>query len=808
MIKIRIGLETLEFATHTELNQYLKDRGYHLRKDGKIVKRSGVGIIPQILNKWFSERLEYKNLMKEYINSGDTEKADYYDKRQHIQKILLNCFSPDTDVMSVDGIKNIRDLKVGDLVYSINPKTMEVEKRPVTRVYEYDYKGDMININTNHIDFSVTPNHRMLTSVAHHPRKGGFGEYDWELAGEITTGNIRRLPPKTSPFPGVYKEKFDLESWCVDNNIPVISREDRIRYYESGGPGSGRGSSHTKFQPSTYDMSDWLEFMGWYISEGSLYSNSPKLFESGNYRGKSHSITITQKNSRHIKNLTNLVERLRLENVTHGPSGFSFSSQPIFEFLERECGRGSANKKIPNWVFELSSDQLQHLYDSMMRGDGNSSGQRYTTKSKRLANDFVRLAHHLGNKNAYITEYPTESSGSSSCYRVQIGEHRGVVPTFKYKKHVTRESYNGKVHCVEVKDNHTLLAGRNGKFNWIGQSIYGTLGLPVFRFYDVDNALAVTATGQTIIKGSEKYVNHFYNKKLQTSGEDYCTYIDTDSLYFSCLPLYEEYDGEADEEEFCIELARNMEGKLNSFYDVFCKKMFNVSQDHRMYIKGENIVKTGLWITKKRYAMLVVYDLETNEKLDPGKMKVKGLDVVRSSFPPAFSAFSEDLLNAILYKKPRSEVDNMITTFKNNLDDIHYLDILRNTSIKDIEKYDNPAETSLVKYKKGSPAHVKAGIAHNRFLQAKGLETKYAPIRSGDKIRYGYVKNNPYGIDVFAIKGYEDAPEALEFLLDFLDRGELFDRELKKKIQAFYDALGWGVIPTEVNQNMSKFFEF
>ena len=31
-------------------------------------------------------------------------------------------------------------------------------------------------------------------------------------------------------------------------------------------------------------------------------------------------------------------------------------------------------------------------------------------------------------------------------------------------------------------------------------SLYGVLGLPAFRFYDVDNAEAVTTTGQTVIK--------------------------------------------------------------------------------------------------------------------------------------------------------------------------------------------------------------------------------------------------------------------------------------------------------------------
>ena len=59
-------------------------------------------------------------------------------------------------------------------------------------------------------------------------------------------------------------------------------------------------------------------------------------------------------------------------------------------------------------------------------------------------------------------------------------------------------------------------------------SLYGVLGLPAFRFYDVDNAEAVTLTGQTVIKSTAEMVNIKYNKELGKSGEDYNIYIDTD----------------------------------------------------------------------------------------------------------------------------------------------------------------------------------------------------------------------------------------------------------------------------------------
>lgn len=45
-------------------------------------------------------------------------------------------------------------------------------------------------------------------------------------------------------------------------------------------------------------------------------------------------------------------------------------------------------------------------------------------------------------------------------------------------------------------------------------SIYGVLGLSGWRFYDKDNASAVTLTGQTIIKTTDKVANRYFNNKL------------------------------------------------------------------------------------------------------------------------------------------------------------------------------------------------------------------------------------------------------------------------------------------------------
>lgn len=369
-------------------------------------------------------------------------------------------------------------------------------------------------------------------------------------------------------------------------------------------------------------------------------------------------------------------------------------------------------------------------------------------------------------------------------------------------------------------------------------SIYGVLGLPIFRFYDLDNALAVTATGQDVIKSTAKFLNNQYNKwgaqpksagwvnsyweilkgeakkhKESTpekpSESDHCVYIDTDSVYFSAVPVFEKFavtDASWEKQkETTIEIARFMEGQVNKFYDIMAKVLFNCDT-HRFVIKGESVMDTGLWVAKKRYAMAKKYDLETNRDMD--KMVPKGLDVVRSSFPPAFAKFMEEVLIAILKKKDKEHLDKMILDFHEAIKGMPYVSIARNTSVKKVSEYDDLSETNLTKFPLGAAAHSKAAVTYNRILRRLKVDPKYMPIMDGEKIKWVYLKKNPYGIDTVAFKGYEDPPQILELVEKYIDHNLLFEKELSNKLEDFYSALNWGRLPTQINQVAFQFFNF
>jgi DNA polymerase elongation subunit (family B) len=343
-------------------------------------------------------------------------------------------------------------------------------------------------------------------------------------------------------------------------------------------------------------------------------------------------------------------------------------------------------------------------------------------------------------------------------------------------------------------------------------SMYGVLGLPAFRFYDVDNAEAVTLTGQIVIKKTAEMANRKYWKELNTT-DDYNVYIDTDSIYMMAEPLvkhrypeYKDFDEKRMAQEVNI-IAEETQSFLNSFYNLLSERFFFIPKEkHRFEIKKEYISKAGFWVAKKRYAQWMI--LKNGIPCD--KLDVKGLDVVRSSFPKAFQKFMSTMLKDILMGKSNEYIDDTLLEFKKSLPELAVNLIAKGGAIKELSKYDNGSWTkgkAIAEFEKGTPAHVKAGIAYNRLLKFFNCPYKHEPIRDGDKVKWVYLKTNPLGLDTLAFKDYNDPKEIMDFVSQYIDRDKIFEAELENKLDDFYNALKWEKATVET-KTAKKFFAF
>ena len=69
----------------------------------------------------------------------------------------------------------------------------------------------------------------------------------------------------------------------------------------------------------------------------------------------------------------------------------------------------------------------------------------------------------------------------------------------------------------------------------------------------------------------------------------------------------------------------------------------------------------------------------------------------------------------------------------------------------------------------------KLSLAYNDLLshyKSNHLE----PIRNASKIKWVYLKNNPFQLDALAYKGYDDPKELMDFIKQYIDRDKLYNR--------------------------------
>ena len=405
----------------------------------------------------------------------------------------------------------------------------------------------------------------------------------------------------------------------------------------------------------------------------------------------------------------------------------------------------------------------------------------------------------------YLDEANVSISSNGIIYRT---DKQGLIPALLEKwfnERVEMRKLVKKFHDEGDKVKEQYFDRRQHIQKIVLNSLYGVLGLPVFRFYDLDNAEATTTTGQSLIKFSKKITNHFYNNELGTA-DDYVIYIDTDSIFASAVPLVQKRFPNQELTETMMtqrimEICAEVQDYLNKSYDYFGKKFCNVDK-HVFDIKQEVIAKSGLFITKKRYGLRIIND--AGRKVN--KIHVKGLDTIRSNFAVAMKDLLQNVLDDILADVPKEKIDERISVFKRNMTSLHY-DVMANPiGVKGIGKYQvKDAESVFSSYKKGTPVHVKASINYNSLIDYWYEGKKYGKITNGNKIKWVYLKENEFGFDTIAYKGYEDPPQVLDMIKNYIDHNKMYEQAMSKKVGMFYKALNWGGVE-DTTQSMSRFF--
>jgi DNA polymerase elongation subunit (family B) len=278
---------------------------------------------------------------------------------------------------------------------------------------------------------------------------------------------------------------------------------------------------------------------------------------------------------------------------------------------------------------------------------------------------------------------------------------------------------------------------------------------------------------------------------------NYVAYSDTDSIYIHAEPLlrylYPDFDqmSSEDKDDKLEEIALKYQDIITDSYNDLAKNCFNV-QEHRLEMKTECVIRSAYFRATRRYAQWITkQEGITKESLD-----VKGLEFKKANFPPVLGNFFKQALIDVLKGAKQSEIDARVKEFRQQiLDGSIPLTTLGNpTSVKTLNKYiDRKARAGEMfsVIAKGAPASVKSTIVYNDLLRFWKLSNDHSYIVQGDKVKWIYLKPNPYQIEAISFLDF-DLPEKIRlFIEEYADRKKVFESILLNKLEGFYNDLGW-----------------
>ena len=339
------------------------------------------------------------------------------------------CFSEDTEVLTEEGFKLFKDLKKKDKILTLNKEGYIEYNRP-KELIKQKYKGKLIEFKNSKIDIQVTPNHKMYV------RKRGEKKFRMILACEEMNWGRAEMQ-KSAKWNGKEGSYFYL---------PKVK--------------NSKFGNILKIK-----MDDWLEFFGYYITEGCVYLRKRKrCINNKEYNTIDYNVLIAQdkQNVGNWKKIKSCLERLPFNYFDSDDHQFRICNKQLTSYLIK-FGK-SKEKYIPIEFKNLSKRQLKILLDALILGDGSRDGRSFYTSSIRLAGDIQEILLKLG----MAANNSVKDLRKKSCvYNMGILTNKFkdfLTPKYPKKKII---NYEGFVYCINVK-NHIIYVRRNGKVVFCG----------------------------------------------------------------------------------------------------------------------------------------------------------------------------------------------------------------------------------------------------------------------------------------------------------------------------------------------------
>lgn len=383
-------------------------------------------------------------------------------------------FTPETEFLTTRGPVRVDSLSVGDRVYALSGSTKLAKPKFVERIEKASFDGPLIALSGKRLDLRLHPTHQVLFTTKARPqpryrRAENLTEQeyyhfvnDWQTpsGARVDTVDITEFVDEfeARATADVHGHTFraalpdECEPSYVNSHTGYHFDPTAFKRYQSeiesvADEVSVRRGWKQRTQPYLFAGDDFVELLGWFITEGSVYWGEKRTA----------GIQLAQQTPRHRRRIEALLDRMGITPSVN-ERGFRFSSELYGILLESFCGSSSQTKRLPAFVWRLATEQQRLLLQTLLRGDGNDDGVYYTT-SNRLAADMLRLCVEVGVKPGYTRR------GKMWRLFTTSGQRR-----FRSSLNVSTVDVETSLYRVVVEDYESVFAGRNGRFQWVGAS--------------------------------------------------------------------------------------------------------------------------------------------------------------------------------------------------------------------------------------------------------------------------------------------------------------------------------------------------
>lgn len=376
------------------------------------------------------------------------------------------CYSDDSKVLTNNGWKLFKDVLDNDLICSLNPITREIEYVGISHRQVYRHCGDMVHFYNHALDCLVTPEHRMVYLNKHDD------QIKFLPAAEYRKGN------------GAFYRNCE--------------------YYAND-------KKDIKIGNTVIDFDLFCEFMGYYLSDGSLI--------------RDWQIVISQKNGEKYKNdIIQCIEKMGFR-TSISEYFINFYSKDLNAYLKQFgiC----YNKFIPQEIMNASKRQINIFLNAFIKCDG------FERKSKSFINKRGNACIPKNTERIFFTTSVVMAANISELL-LKTGKHPSIVekkPKVSIKKngeiihsrkicYVINEchsrtantfdkeivQYDGYVYDLTLEKNHIMYVMRNGTCYW--------------------GSNCLCASAPITIQGDEK--KEFYRRLMD--GEDMSNYVSPNAV--------------------------------------------------------------------------------------------------------------------------------------------------------------------------------------------------------------------------------------------------------------------------------------